>query len=173
MPLNEPPTGQCAVTIGDLKDVDRFAAAFVASLPSTALITLEGDLGAGKTTLVKAIAGAAGIDPATVTSPTFGLIHLHDTPDGSLHIVHADMYRLSDMSELLEIGWEDAVTAIPGCRCWAFVEWPERIALALPAERLNISLTITGETSRRLTLTGVGDPYATISQAFLERLTCD
>ena len=116
---------------------------------------------------------AIGIDPATVTSPTFGLIHLHDTTDGSLRIVHADMYRLSDVSELHELGWEDAIAVAPGCRCWAFVEWPQRIGPALPAERLNISLTITGETSRRLTLTGVGDQYTTIPQAFLERPTCD
>jgi tRNA threonylcarbamoyladenosine biosynthesis protein TsaE len=173
MPSTERPEGQCELTIGSLADLDRFTAALAAALPATALVTLEGDLGAGKTTLVKAVAAAVGIDPATVTSPTFGLIHLHDTADGSLRIVHADMYRLSDVSELHELGWEDAIAVAPGCRCWAFVEWAQRIGPALPAERLNISLTITGETSRRLTLTGVGDQYTTIPQAFLERPTCD
>ena len=164
MPSTEHPYSRHKMSIFGLDCLDRFAKALAASLPPTALVALEGDLGAGKTTFVKAVAGAAGIDPVTVTSPTFGIIHLHDTSDESLRLVHADMYRLRDVDELLELGWEDALAAVPNRRCWAFVEWPQRINRALPAERLTIELTITGETNRRLALTGVGRQYATIPQ---------
>jgi len=159
------PTATAAVVIADLAAIDRFAARLVGLLPATAMVALAGDLGAGKTTLVKAVAAAVGIDPAGVTSPTFGLIHLHDTDDGSLQVAHADMYRLTGVEELAELGWEELIEPQAGRRCWVFVEWPERIATALPAERLEISIAITGETTRQLTVTGRGARYATIPTA--------
>ena len=167
MSLTDPawPSASGHCDIEDLAALDRFAAQLVQHLPQTALVTLEGDLGAGKTTLVKALAAAAGIDPALVTSPTFSLIQVYDHVDESLRLVHADMYRLTAVEELPELGWEDAIATIPGGRCWAFVEWSSRIAPALPAEKLELSLAITGETSRRLTLTGTGPEYATIPPA--------
>ena len=164
MSSTEPPcpTATDVVDLADLADLDRFAAALTAALPATALITLEGDLGAGKTTLVKAVAAAAGIDPTEVTSPTFGLIHLHDTADASLRLVHGDMYRLTDVDELRELGWEELLQPAADHRSWTFVEWPQRIAAALPRERLAIEIAITGETTRRLNLTGSGIDYARI-----------
>lgn len=151
------------VTVADEKALAGVAADLVASLPSNAFVTLEGDLGAGKTTLVKAIAAAAGIDPAEVVSPTFGLIHLHAAaPSGSrlpLRLVHADMYRLADASELHELGWEDAIHPRAGSRTWAFVEWPGRIARALPKERLDIAIGIDSETARTLSFTSRGPHY--------------
>lgn len=164
MHSTEIPWSRDEIDVSGFDELNRFAAALAACLPHTALVALEGDLGAGKTTLVKAVANASGIDPTTITSPTFGLIHLHDTNDTNLRIVHADMYRLSAIDELLELGWDDAIVATPERRCWAFVEWPQRIYQALPAERLTIKLTISGETSRHLTLTGTGGQYVTIPQ---------
>ena len=167
MPSNDsvasPASGTIAIT--DLASLDRFASRLAACLPATAVVTLEGDLGAGKTTLVKAVAAATGIDPAEVTSPTFSLIQIHDTPTGELRLVHADMYRLSDPDELQELGWEELLEPAEGRRCWIFLEWPQRIAAALPENRLAIRIAITGETSRQLMLTGFGAPYATIPAA--------
>jgi tRNA threonylcarbamoyladenosine biosynthesis protein TsaE len=131
------------------------AARLAAALPPRAFVALAGDLGAGKTTLVKAVAAAAGIDPTDVVSPTFGLIHVHGGPGGSPRLVHADMYRLADPGELRETGWEDAVAG-PG---WVFVEWPERIAGALPADRLDITIAIDGPDSRTLTLVSRGPTH--------------
>ena len=167
MPWNDsvasPASGTVAIT--DLASLDRFASRLAACLPATAVVTLEGDLGAGKTTLVKAVAAATGIDPAEVTSPTFSLIQIHDAPTGELRLVHADMYRLSDPDELQELGWEELLEPVEGRRCWIFCEWPQRIAAALPENRLAIRIAITGETARQLLLTGIGAPYATIPAA--------
>jgi tRNA threonylcarbamoyl adenosine modification protein YjeE len=135
------------------------AAAVAAALPARAFVALHGDLGAGKTTFVKGIAAALGIDPTTVISPTFGLIHVHDGPCGRL--LHADMYRLADPAELHETGWDDAVAAAD-VSC---VEWPERIAAALPADRLDVSIAIDSPTARTFTFTGRGRAHAAAAAA--------
>ena len=116
-----------------------------------------------------AVAAAMGIDPTEVVSPTFGLIHVHDVPHALLpdaatardrptpetpeRLVHADLYRLSGAGDLAEIGWEDATAG----RCWVFVEWPSRAPTALPADRLDIAISIDSETARTFRFTPRGD----------------
>ncbi len=150
-----------------LNDLDCFATRLAEHLPSSALVTLEGELGSGKTTFVKFVAKAVGIDPSTVTSPTFNLITIHESPDTMLRLVHAGMYRMIDPSELIETGWDSALAPPRGHRCWAFVEWPQRIATALPTERLRISLEVTGESSRRLHLEYCGSKYQSVKPYML------
>ena len=149
-----PRTAMCLIP--DESALAPLARRLVAALPARAFVALDGDLGAGKTTFVKALAAAVGIDEAEVVSPTFGLIHVHPVPPragGPTSVVHADLYRLADASDLEEIGWEDA-TAGP---CWIFVEWPQRIATALPADRLDIAIQIDSETGRTFRFTPRGD----------------
>ena len=148
------------VAVPDEAALAPLARRLTAALPPRAFVALEGDLGAGKTTFAKAVAAAMGIDPAEVVSPTFGLIHVHDVPaardaptrEVPERLVHADLYRLSGAGDLAEIGWEDA-TAGP---CWVFVEWPSRIADALPADRLDIVISIDSETGRTFRFTPRG-----------------
>lgn len=158
-----PPTVTPALTVAvpDEAALATLARRLVAALPLRAFVALEGDLGAGKTTFVKAVAVAMGIDPTEVVSPTFGLIHVHDVPAAHdqpsakvpERLVHADLYRLSGAGDLAEIGWEDATAG----RCWVFVEWPSRAADALPADRLDIAISIDSETARTFQLTPRGD----------------
>lgn len=148
--------------IQNLDDLHHVASRMAGQLPHTALVTLQGELGAGKTTFVKAIAAAVAINPAHVTSPTFNLITIHESPANALRLVHADMYRVIDPDELIETGWDTALDAPSGYRCWAFVEWPQKIASALPADRLSIKLEVTGESSRRMTIKGTGAHYKSI-----------
>ncbi len=156
-----------SISIANETDLTDIAGRLAACLPAHAFVALRGDLGAGKTTFVKAVAAAVGIDPADVVSPTFGLIHLHNAPAAtpSVHIVHADLYRLSGLDDLREIGWDDATAARPSARVWTFVEWPERITEALPADRLDLEIAITSETGRRLTFTGRGPAHAAVIPA--------
>ena len=156
---DEPPT--LTVAVPDEAALVPLARRLVAALPPRAFVALEGDLGAGKTTFVKAVAAAMGIEPSEVVSPTFGLIHVHDvpavhdrpTPAAPERLVHADLYRLSGAGDLVEIGWEDATAG----RCWVFVEWPSRAADALPADRLDIAISIDSETGRTFRFTPHGD----------------
>jgi tRNA threonylcarbamoyl adenosine modification protein YjeE len=159
---NGPPmvTTAVTVTVPDEAALAPLARRLVAALPSRAFVALEGDLGAGKTTFVKAVAAAMGIDPTEVVSPTFGLIHVHEVPaahdrptsQSPMRLVHADLYRLSGAGDLAEIGWDDATAG----KCWVFVEWPSRAADALPADRLDITISIDSETARTFQLTPRG-----------------
>lgn len=157
------------VEIAEEASLAAFAKRFVVALPATAFVALSGDLGAGKTTFVKHVAAAEGINPTEVVSPTFGLIHVHEVPrlapeaadEPMPRIVHADMYRLASVHDLAETGWHDTTAG----RCHVFVEWPERIAAALPEERLDVTITIVSLERRILTLTGRGTAHARIVDA--------
>lgn len=98
-----------------------------------AFISLEGDLGAGKTTLVKAIARAQGT-LEHVTSPTYGLVHEYHSPRGKVY--HLDLYRLTDPEQLHQLGWEDIVELGD----LVLVEWPERAGAALPDRAVRLRL---------------------------------
>ena len=154
-------SASAVIRVADERALGRLVARLAAALGPRAVVALSGDLGAGKTTFVKAVAAAVGIDAAEVTSPTFGLIHVHALPAAvgrAARIVHADLYRLAHPGELAETGWDDAIAG----DAWVFVEWPERIAAALPAERINVTIGIESPTARLLTFTGHGAAAAIV-----------
>lgn len=97
------------------------------------VVTLRGDLGAGKTTLVQAICRGYGVTDA-VTSPTFALVH--EYRGGATTVYHLDLYRLRDGRELLQLGWGEIIDA----NALILVEWPERAGDALPAGALHLVL---------------------------------
>jgi tRNA threonylcarbamoyladenosine biosynthesis protein TsaE len=161
MPLTEPDASaapDASIACVDEVAVGRFAKHFAAALPPRVMIALEGDLGAGKTTFVKMLASAVGINPAEVTSPTFTIVHLYEGPRGDgnsppARLTHIDAYRLSGVDEVVALGWEELVAE----ESWLLVEWPERIEAALPAERIRLHIEITGESSRTLHLAASSD----------------
>ncbi len=107
------------------------------------VVGLTGDLGAGKTTLVQAIARELGVHE-TVVSPTFVIAKYYETADPAWsQLVHIDAYRIEDVGELVPLGWE---TLISTPNTLVIVEWPERIVDALPesVQRYSISHTETG-----------------------------
>jgi tRNA threonylcarbamoyladenosine biosynthesis protein TsaE len=128
--------------LADLHATDRFGRQLAEHLPPGSVVALSGTLGAGKTRLVQAIAAACGVDPADVTSPTFVLCREYH---GTRTIYHLDAYRLKDEDEFLELGPEE-MFASGGL---VFIEWAERVASYLPPDCVNITLEVTGETSRR------------------------
>lgn len=100
------------------------------------LVTLSGDLGAGKTTFVRLlIRHLAGDDTIEVPSPTFTLMQIYDLPQFPL--VHADFYRLSGVAELSELGFDDLPDGAV-----VLVEWPNRAAEVLPPDRIDIAFTL-------------------------------
>lgn len=153
-PAGDPAVVEVVVRVGDEAALASLARVVAACLPRPTFVALHGDLGAGKTTFVKAVAAAVGIDPTDVISPTFGLVHEHAA--AGMQLLHADMYRLLGADDLHEIGWHDAISRAT----WSFVEWPERIAAALPPDRLDLTLTIEGPTARTLRFVGRGMPHA-------------
>ncbi len=97
------------------------------------IITLAGDLGAGKTTLAQAICAGYGVTEP-VTSPTFALVHRYDAPRSPVY--HLDLYRIQRPSELVNIGWDEISTSY----ALVIVEWPERAGELIPAGHVPIDL---------------------------------
>jgi tRNA threonylcarbamoyladenosine biosynthesis protein TsaE len=112
-----------------------------AALQSGDVVGLVGNLGAGKTRLVKAIAGGLGTNPDEVTSPTFVLIQEYA---GRLNLYHFDTYRLADSDEFLELGADELLYGDGVC----IVEWSDRVADVLPDDILRIQIEHVGETIR-------------------------
>jgi len=111
-------------------------------LPPGSLITLNGDLGAGKTTFVQGLAVGIGVrDP--VTSPTFNLIHEHN---GRIALYHIDAYRLKDNDDVEELGFDEYFYSAG----ITVIEWAERIAHHIPAERLDVNIAkVPGDPEQR------------------------
>jgi N-acetylmuramate 1-kinase len=125
------------------------------------VITLTGDLGAGKTAAARAmIRYLAGDETIEVPSPTFTLAQSYDLPPYPL--VHADLYRVNDSSELEEIG----LSPLPEATV-VLIEWPERAANALPQDRIDIALShrpALGSTARAAEITGYGKAAAQVAR---------
>jgi tRNA threonylcarbamoyladenosine biosynthesis protein TsaE len=109
------------------------------------VVGLKGDLGAGKTTLARAIIRAAAADPGLIVpSPTFTLVEVYDTPRGSYW--HFDLYRLDDPQQVYELGWEEALA-----EGIVLLEWPERLGDLLP-QHLSVTLELASDDGRRALL---------------------
>ncbi|MEO6104825.1 MAG: tRNA (adenosine(37)-N6)-threonylcarbamoyltransferase complex ATPase subunit type 1 TsaE [Pseudoxanthomonas sp.] len=109
--------------------------ALAATRPAQAVVHLQGDLGAGKSTLARALLRALGVEGA-IRSPTYTLVERYAIPAGEAW--HLDLYRIGDAAELDFLGLDDAVATL-----W-LVEWPQRGGPALPAADLMVELEISG-----------------------------
>jgi len=125
---------QLTIPSVDLAALDDLASAMLRCLPRPLAIGLVGTLGTGKTTFAQAIARAAGIDVADVTSPTFTLLQ---TYHGSVVLHHLDAYRVADEEEFLQLGVDEL---FEDERAWTLVEWADRVRDVLPTETLWIEL---------------------------------
>ncbi|MAB83614.1 MAG: tRNA (adenosine(37)-N6)-threonylcarbamoyltransferase complex ATPase subunit type 1 TsaE [Phycisphaerae bacterium] len=112
------------------------------------VLCVDGELGAGKTCFVRGIATGLGISELEVSSPTFSIAHVHGYPGGTLY--HIDAYRLSGVEELETIGWDEMVADDRGV---VVCEWAERIADAMPAQRIEVELHHRSPSERGVVLT--------------------
>lgn len=112
------------------------------------VVSLTGELGAGKTTLAQAICIGYGVEEP-VTSPTYALVHRYAAEKSPVY--HVDLFRLDNESQLTNIGWDDILEE----RALLIVEWPERAGNRMPADHLHIDLEyLPDDTARRILLAG-------------------
>ncbi len=136
MLLTTPGGASFTVTLANEAATERFMIDIAAALEPGDLVTLSGDLGAGKTTFARAlIRYLAGDDTIEVPSPTFTFMQTYELPRFTL--VHADLYRLSGAAELAELGFDDLPDGAV-----VLMEWPDRAAGFLPPDRLDIAFTL-------------------------------
>jgi len=141
---------QLTINLPDIAATERLGLRLAESLPANAVVVLSGTLGAGKTRLVQAIAAGCEIDPADVTSPTFVLCREYH---GTRTIYHLDAYRIKDSDEFRELGVEEMFAG----NALVLIEWGERVEACLPPDHWQISLEVTGESSRQALVDGPGD----------------
>jgi N-acetylmuramate 1-kinase len=151
--LTAPAPASFSVALPDERATYRLAADVASSLQPGDFVTLSGDLGAGKTTLARAlIRHLAGNSAIEVPSPTFTLMQPYDLPQFPL--VHADLYRLSGATELEELGLDDLPEGAV-----VLLEWPDRAPGFLPPDRLDVALTLAPKLKlefRHARITGYG-----------------
>lgn len=141
-----------------LEETEAFALKLAELVEPQYTITLEGDLGAGKTTFTQSFAKGLGVK-RTVNSPTFTIMKQYE---GRMPLNHLDVYRLGDSDE--DLGWDEifygeAVTV---------VEWAHLIEDELPKERLAIEITRLDETSRKFVLKPIGEQYVRLCEELLK-----
>ena len=148
------------------EQTQRLGRALGAQLLPGDLVCLEGGPGAGKTCLAAAIGqGWGALHP--LTSPTFTLIHEHRRAADDSTLSHLDCYRLRDAHEALQAGLERALDGLGP----TLIEWPERVAAALPADRLCIALAMPAPGRRRLQMVARGERHACLLAALQPHLT--
>ena len=159
---SQPPDDRTDRLIKRLRSVratEAFGRTIARELSGGEIIALTGELGAGKTVLVRGIAAGLGVSPQYVTSPTFTLIHEYH---GRLRLVHADLYRIDHQAELESIGlfeYDNPTTTV-------IVEWADRLGQELPPDHLKIHLDHSTKLVRQITII----PHGLRSQLLFQRL---
>ena len=128
-----------------LEDIQSIAQQLLANNPKK-VILLVGEMGAGKTTLIKALVAALGVQNAT-SSPTFSLVNEYHT-DTNGPVYHFDVYRIKEETEAYDFGMDEYLYS----GHWCFVEWPEKIPTLIPQEHSTIKIKTLSATTRELEL---------------------
>lgn len=126
-------------------EIEQVAHKLIAKASSKTLC-FYGPMGAGKTTLIKAIVSALGGADAA-NSPTFGIVNEYHHTDGEILGYHFDCYRLENETEILDLGFDDYLDQ----DVWVFIEWPEKIKTFLPEAIFPIHIAIMDLTTREIT----------------------
>lgn len=131
-------------TINSENEMRELAREMYSTIKPGTIIALNGELGAGKTLLVKAFCNAAGFSGSS--SPTFAIVNSYP---GEYTIYHFDFYRIKNSGELMDIGIEEYLSDEHSV---SFIEWAELFPDVIPRKRIEISITVTGETNREVTI---------------------
>lgn len=126
-----------------LDGLEQAARELIAHSDNRKIWLFYGEMGAGKTTLIKALARQWGVRE-TMSSPTFSLVNEYASPSGPVY--HLDLYRLKDEREALDIGIEDYFSSGSFC----LVEWPEKLGSRTPDQVVRVRLTPTSPTHRKI-----------------------
>lgn len=132
--------------LNSLDDIGEVAKSIVEEGKEYNIWVFDGQMGAGKTTLIKAICIEMGILDDT-SSPTFSLVNVYETEEGG-ELYHFDFYRIKDAYEALDIGSDEYFYSGNFC----FIEWAEKIPSLIPAKNLRISIKLGSNNSRTISL---------------------
>lgn len=141
------------IRITDVASLPDAARQFVALMGDETVYAFHGEMGAGKTTFIRALVQQLGVDPEEANSPSFSIINEYRSETTAELIYHFDLYRLENVEEALEIGVEDYFDS--GALC--LLEWPERIEPLLPDDTVVVKITVNPEDNSRLLTVNIPD----------------
>lgn len=127
------------LVITDLSEIPLVAKKLLSSFEEEKIIAFYGEMGAGKTTLIKAICEELGVKD-TVTSPTYSIVNEYKSIEGE-KIYHFDFYRINSIDEAYDLGYEEYFYS----NCFCFIEWPEKIAELLPLVYEKVTIVLEGQ----------------------------
>ena len=137
------------IEIPTLEALPLAAREFVSLMGDETVYAGRGGMGAGKTTFIRELCRALGVEEDLANSPSFSIINEYRSDTTAELIYHFDLYRLETVEEALEIGVEDYFDS--GALC--LLEWPERIEPLLPDDTVTVDITVNSDESRTLTVT--------------------
>ena len=132
------------IHIDSLDELPHAAAAVINALEGRSVVVFRGEMGAGKTTLIREIVARLGADD-TVTSPTFAIVNQYTTREGK-NIYHFDFYRINRLEEAYDFGYEEYFYSGDLC----LVEWPEKIEELLPEEVMTVRIAVGDDEERTI-----------------------
>ncbi|MFD2873325.1 tRNA (adenosine(37)-N6)-threonylcarbamoyltransferase complex ATPase subunit type 1 TsaE [Mucilaginibacter ximonensis] len=133
------------INVSSLQELPQAAAQLIAFAGNEKVFIFQGDMGAGKTTFIKAICEALGVQEA-VTSPTFAIVNEYKIVGNK--IFHFDFYRLKTPTEALDMGAEEYFYSGNYC----FIEWPEKIPDMLPSHYISVNIKVSGDGGRQISV---------------------
>jgi len=133
-------------TVANVADLSDVARDFLHTFQQHRIIAFYGSMGAGKTTFIKALCDALGVAD-TVNSPSFAIVNEYSVPGDGL-IYHFDFYRLKNVAEAYDMGYEDYFYSGNYC----FVEWPEKIEELIPQKHLKVTIEIVSDHERKISV---------------------
>ncbi len=131
------------IKINSLADINEAAKQFIENMGDSKVFAFYGNMGAGKTTFIKAICEELGVDDV-ITSPTFAIVNEYQSATTGDSIYHFDFYRIKKLEEVYDMGYEDYFYS--GSLC--FLEWPELIDDLLPEDATKVTIEATEEGGR-------------------------
>lgn len=141
------------IEIATPQALPQAAKEFAALMGDETVYAFHGEMGAGKTTFIRELCRALGVEEYLANSPSFSIINEYRSDTTAELIYHFDLYRLESVDEALEIGVEDYFDS--GALC--LLEWPERIEPLLPDDTVRVTVTVNPDDSRTLTIVTPGE----------------
>ena len=146
-----------SILIPSLADIDSAAKEFVSLMDDRTVYAFNGEMGAGKTTFINAVARALGVEDDPTGSPTFAIVNEYRSDTTAELIYHFDLYRIENLEQAFDIGIEDYFES--GAVC--LIEWPDRVEDILPDDTVTVNITVSPDGSRTLTLENLSDDIET------------
>lgn len=139
------------IHVADLAALSQAAREFAALMDDATVFAFRGEMGAGKTTFISALSQALGVDADEANSPSFAIVNEYRSDTTAELIYHFDLYRLENLEEALDLGFEDYLDS--GALC--FIEWPDVVNDLLPDDTVWVDITANAaDGSRTITIAG-------------------